>query len=95
MTDLPSRMRFVKEHNRKDFTRQILNFFCIMVDGYQCLLIASLRSKRSCSTEENWPRESWGKRQGTLARRPPIFEKPVRPRTGASDWCGTVTMIDR
>ena len=33
--------------------------------------------------------------EGTLARRPPIFEKPVRPRTGASDWCGTVTMIDR
>ena len=39
MTDLPSRMRFVKEHNRKDFTRQILKFFFIMVDGYQCLLI--------------------------------------------------------
>ena len=33
--------------------------------------------------------------EGTLARRPPIFEKPVRPRTGASDWCGIVTMIDR
>ena len=32
--------------------------------------------------------------EGKLARRPPIFEKRVRPRTGASDWCGTVTMID-
>ena len=32
--------------------------------------------------------------EGKLARRPPIFEKPVRPRTGSSDWCGTVTMID-
>ena len=31
--------------------------------------------------------------EGKLARRPPI-EKPVRPRTGASDWCGAVTMID-
>ena len=43
MTDLPSRMRFVKEHSRKDFTRQILKFFCIMVDSYQCLLIAGDR----------------------------------------------------
>ena len=33
--------------------------------------------------------------EGTHARRPPIFEKPVRPQTGASDWCGTVAMIDR
>ena len=37
--------------------------------------------------------------EGKLARRPPIFEKPVRGRTGFSktgfsDWCGSVTMID-
>ena len=33
--------------------------------------------------------------EGTLARRTPIFEKLVPPRTGASDWCDTFTMIDR
>ena len=32
--------------------------------------------------------------EGKLGRRPPIFEKPVRLRTGPSDWYGTVTMID-
>ena len=63
------------------------------------LLRVSLRSKRSCSTEEIFrklaARKLGQETEGTLARRPPIFEKPVRPRTGASDWCGTVTMIDR
>ena len=65
-------------------------------------LARSMRSKRSCSTEElrNEFRKLAARKFGqeaerTLARRPPIFEKPVRPRTGVSDWCDTVTMIDR
>lgn len=59
------------------------------------------RSKRSFSTEElrnDFPQAGRAKVgheiEGTLARRPLIFQKPVCPRTGASDRC-TVTMIDR
>ena len=61
-----------------------------------CVASVPVRKKSSQTIFRKQAARKLGREiEGTLARRPPIFEKPVRPRTGASDWCGIVTMIDR
>ena len=61
-----------------------------------CVASVPVRKKSSQTIFRKHAARKLGREiEGTLARRPPIFEKPVRPRTGASDWCGIVTMIDR
>ena len=59
-----------------------------------CVASVPVRKKSSQTIFRKQAARKLGREiKGTLARRPPIFEKPVRPRTGASDWCGIVTMI--
>ena len=58
------------------------------------------REKLACvasvPVSANKPRESWVERLRERLQEDPLFLKnPFRPRTGASDWCGIATMIDR
>ena len=71
-------------------------FFFFLHIFVACVASVPVRKKSSQTIFRKLAAQKLGQEtEGKLARRPPSFEKPVRPRTGASDWCGTVTMIDR